>query len=230
MFYEVDQYAQSFRYFSGEVRYSQIDWSNLDQIVDSYGQRIQDWYLGPAKELAKNWDFAFSVMALNCLLIDTLSQFVAGIESSRSDEFKEFIRNRLPSTYSCKLKTPIRHNDGRKDKKGKFKEELLKDVADALYHGFRCGILHQAHIPLYCGVAQEANPVREAPGHVKYKDSRTCCPSIIVNPLALLKDLEETFEAYLRDLKDRDPKNDQLRANFKEKFSSSFGVDVNIAT
>ncbi|HEX3526145.1 MAG TPA: hypothetical protein VH988_03685 [Thermoanaerobaculia bacterium] len=216
MFYEVDQHAQSIRYFSRGVLYSQIDWSNLDRIVDSYRQRIQDWYFGPAKELAKNWDFAFSVMALNCLLIDTLSQYVAGRESSRSNDFTEFIRKRLPRDYSCKLKTKIQHYDGREEK-------TLKDVASVLYYGFRCGILHLAHIPPYCGVAQEAKPVREVPGHVKYKKSGTCCPSIIVNPLTLLKDLEETFEAYLGNLKDRDQKNDHLRANFKEKFSSSFG-------
>ena len=224
MIYEVDQAAQANRYFSKEVRYSQIDWSNLDQIVDAYRQRIQDWYLGPAKELAKNGHFAFSVMALNCLLIDTLSQFVAGIDSSKPAEFKKFICKRLPSTYSCKLKTTIQHDDGKQT-------ATLADVADVLYHGFRCGILHQAHIPPYGGVDPGADHAAraEVSGLVKYKSSGADCPSVIVNPLTLLEDLDETFEAYLRELKDRDPKNDQLRANFKKKFSTSFGIDVNTA-
>lgn len=223
MIYEIDQVARANRYFSREVRYSQIDWSNLDQIVDAYRQRIQDWYLDPAKELAKNVHFAFSVMALNCLLVDTLSQFVAGIDSSNPTEFKKFICKRLPSSYSCNLKTPIQHDDGKKTKP-------LRDVADVLYHGFRCGILHQAHIPPYGGVAPGAkHAVREVSGGVKYKTSGAYCPSIIVDPLALLEDLDEAFEAYLRELKDRNPKNSQLRTNFKKKFSASFGIDVNAA-
>jgi hypothetical protein len=223
MFYEVDQAAQANRYFSKMVRYSQIDWSNLDQIVDAYGQRIKDWYLDPAKELATNVHFAFSVMALNCLLIDTLSQFIAGIGSSCNVEFKEFIRKRLPSIYSCALRTTIQHDDGRR--------ALLQDVADVLYHGFRCGILHQAHIPPYGGVDPGAEQAARADvsGLVKYKSSGADCPSVIVNPLKLLEGLNEAFEAYLQELKERDPKNDQLRENFKRKFSTSFGIDISTA-
>lgn len=218
MMYEIDQVAQEKRCFSKGVLYSQIDWSNLDQIVDAYRQRIQDWYLSPAKELATNWDFAFSVMALNCLLIDTLSQFVAGIDSFDPNQFKKFIRKRLPSAYWRKLKTPIQYADGK----------ALGDVADVLYYGFRCSILHQAHIPPYCGVAQ-GTAVRELSGPIKYKSSGAYCPCVVVNPMTLLEDLDKTFEAYLRELKDRDPKNDPLRANFKKKFSTSFGIDINTA-
>jgi len=47
--------------------------------------------------------------------------------------------------------------------------------------------------------------------------------------MALLEDLNKTFEAYLRELKDRDPKNDPLRANFKKKFLTSFGIDISTA-
>lgn len=223
MFYEVDQAAQANRAFSKTALYSQIDWTNLDQIVDAYRERIQDWYLDPAKELAKNVHFAFAVMALNCLLIDTLSQFVAGIESSDNGKFKDFIRSRLPSIYSCRLSTTVHHYDG--------KQATLGDVADVLYHGFRCGILHQAHIPPYGGVDPGARHAAHAGmyGLVKYKSSGADCPSIIVNPLILLADLDDAFESYVQELKDRDSKNDDLRAKFKKKFSSSFGVDVNTA-
>ena len=86
MIYEVDQSSQASRYFSKEVRYSQVDWSSLDQIVDAFRQRILDWYAEPAAELPKNGHFAFAVMAFNCLLIDTLSQFVGGKHSSAASE------------------------------------------------------------------------------------------------------------------------------------------------
>jgi len=224
IFYELDQVAQAKRYFSKYLRYSDIDWTNLDQIVDAYRQRIQDWYLDPARELAKIWDFAFSVMALNCLLIDTLSQFVAGIDSSNSNQFKEFISKRLPSTYSSELKTPIQHDDG-----SRTKPRTLRNVADVLYHGFRCGILHQAHIPPYCGVALGV-AVCEFSEQIRYKASGVYCTSVVVDPLALREALDEAFEVYLRELKDRDLKNNPLRENFKRKFSNSFGIDINHST
>lgn len=225
MIYEVNPAAQANRYFSSAVRYSQIDWSDLDQIIDAFRQRIHDWYLDPATELAKNIHFAFSVMALNCLLIDTLSQFVSGKNSSKIPEFTDFIRKRLPEVYSSRLQPSIRHYDG------KHKERELADVADALYYGFRCGILHQAHVLPYGGVVPRASePVHiEASGLLRYKDSGLDCPVVIVDPLTLLDDLSKSFEVYLDELKDRDPKNDSLRARFKDKFSSSFGIDVSSA-
>ena len=221
MIYEVDQTAQASRYFSKEVRYSQIDWSSLDGIVDAFKQRILDWYSEPAAELAKNGHFAFAVMALNCLQIDTLSQFVSGKDSSDASEFKKFIRGRLPSVYSCQLRTSIQHDDGSRQK-------TLTDVADVLYHGYRCGILHQAHIPPYGGVDPGASHAAQViiPGLAKYKSTGLNCPMVTLNPLLLLNDVRAAFEQYLSELKDRDTKHDQLRANFKSKFSSSFGVDV----
>lgn len=64
------------------------------------------------------------------------------------------------------------------------------------------------------------------PGLAKYKATGQDCPAVILNPLLLLKDVRAAFELYLSELKDRDSKHDLLRANFKSKFSSSFGVDV----
>lgn len=221
MFYEVTPSDQSYRMFSSELLYSQIDWSKLNVVVDAFKLRLDDWYLNPARELAQNIHSAFSVMALNCLLIDTLSQFVAGQPSSTSDGFKKFIRTRLPPAYSEKLQTPIRHYDGKR------REQTLKDVADVLYHGFRCGILHQAHIPPYGGIIPHPPAIRiEQFRAVRYKDSQISCPSVIVDPLTMLADLSASLDLYLRELKNRDASYDPLRNAFREKFSSSFGVDV----
>ena len=221
MFYEVTPSEQPYRYFSSQVRYSQIDWSKLDAVVDAFKLRLDDWYLGPARELAQNIHSAFSVMALNCLLIDALSQFVAGELSSTGSGFKRFIRTRLPPAYYAELPTPIRHYDGSRP------EQALCDVADVLYHGFRCGILHQAHISPYGGIIPQAPAIRiEQSGAVRYKDSQAACPSVIVDPLTMLADLSVALDMYLRELKDRDANYDALRDAFRKKFSSSFGVDV----
>lgn len=220
MFYEIPVSALSKRFFSSSKLYSDVDFGSLDAVVDAYCHRILEWYLNPAKELAKNFHFAFAVMALDCLLIDALSQFVAGIEASSGEEFKRFIRMRLPGSYSAPLQVSIRHSDG----KG---ERTLTDVADVIYYAFRCGVVHQAHVTLYGGVAPgEDQAVVPSSGLLKYKDTGTDCPSVVLNPLVLLKDLEYSFEQYLADLKNREPSRDGLRANFKKKFSSSFGIDI----
>lgn len=221
MIYEV---VQANRYFDKDRLYSEIDWTKLDQIVDAFQKRIQDWYLDPAKELAKNGHFAFSVMALNCLLIDTLSQFACNEDFSDPKTFKKFITDKLPQ-YAVTLSPAILHNDGKR-------KINLADVADVLYHGFRCGILHQAHITPYGLVDPGASqPVRqEISGHVKYKSSGSDCPAVVINPLKLLEDISNVFDGYLKELTDRDTKHDQLRVNFKDKFSKSFGVDVNSAS
>jgi hypothetical protein len=224
MFYEIHQSAWKKRAFSKKKLYKDIDWSDLDQIIDAYRERIEQWYLSPAKELARDCHSAFSVMALNCLLIDTLSQFVAGIPSSKPDQFKDFIRNRLPSIYRRELRTPIERD---KHERG---PKILANVADVLYHGFRCGILHEAHTPPYCGVAQVKSGVRVVSGLVKYRGSGADCTTVIVDPLKLLKELDKRFESYVRELKNRQSKHNQLRENFKKKFSTSFGIDVTTAT
>jgi hypothetical protein len=223
MIYEVQEAARANRYFSKEVRYSQIDWSSLQSIIRAYRQRIYDWYLDPARELAKNVHFAFSVMALNCLLIDTLSQFVSGTDSSTAKAFKQFIRERLPDRYSSRLEIPIAHNDGKK--------ATLVDIADVIYHGFRCGILHQAHITPYGGVDPGTDEAVRSGlfGLLRYKATGAECPSVILNPLILLNDLQEAFDVYLEELNDRRGNNDRLRENFKAKFSGSFGVDITAA-
>jgi hypothetical protein len=223
MFYRVDEDARQRRFFSKEVLYSSINWSDLASIVDAFHVRIADWYLQPARHLAANLHFSFSVMALNCLLIDALSQFVYGEARSSGSVFKKFVRSRLPAAYSTTLQTPIRHLT-------ENRERSLVDIADVLYHGFRCGILHQAHNPPYGLViphAEEAVHVAPA-GLVRYADSSDC-PAVVVDPLALLEALDKAFAAYLAELKSQDPANDPLRANFKKTFTTTFGVDVTTA-
>jgi hypothetical protein len=98
MYYEIPQATWGKRAFSKGILYKDVDWSDLDQIVDAYQQRIEEWYLAPAREMAKSsWHFAFSVMVIDCLLIDTLSQFMAGIPSSKADQFKDFIKVDCPT-------------------------------------------------------------------------------------------------------------------------------------
>lgn len=221
MHYTIPPTARASRFFSSTRLYSDIDWQTLDQIVDAFGRRIREWYVEPATALAANIHFAFSVMALNCMLIDTVSQFVEGQNSSSRTAFKEFIRTRLRKDYSQSLPTPIIHHEGNRT-------DTLKDVADVLYHGFRCGIVHQAHVLPYGGVVPHREPPVDfvSSGPVEYAVSGAPCPYVVVAPITLLADVSRALDNYLDSLHDRDAGYDPLRANFKRKFSNSFGIDI----
>lgn len=212
--------AWSRRFFSSQRLYSTVDWTDFDAIVHAYSLRIREWYLVPGHHLSANIHYAFALMALNSLLIDTLSQFVYGVVSGSRSKFINFIVERLPPRYSAALSTRIRHPGAK---------QPLTDVAEVIYHAFRCGVLHEAHLPPYAGVAPNCQPpviVDDNAGLARYADSGLPCPTVILDPLALFSDLVSAFDAYLGDLQERSPTQDALRANFKRKFSTSFGIDI----
>ncbi len=207
------------RIFSPGVLYSDIDWRSLREVVTAFEKRIREWYVQPARALeAASGNYAFAVMALNCLLIDTLSQFFRGETHSKRSVFLSFISLKLPA-YSQRLRVPIERPAG-------CKPAALEDVAQVLYFGFRCGILHEAHVPLYGAIFGLPTPVQVEPvGNTQYSDSRAC-PTVIIDPHQLLDALDQVLSQYTADLMDADPAHDSLRVAFKAKFGSSFGVDL----
>lgn len=72
--------VQNARAFRREKGYDMVDWSNFREVLNDFHGRMDDWYIIPAKELGKNGHFVFPVMAMDCLLIDTLSQYYYGAE------------------------------------------------------------------------------------------------------------------------------------------------------
>ncbi len=226
MFY---QPVQTERYFEKGRRYSEIDWSNLVEVIDAFDRRIRGWYIEPAESLAgQSGHSSFTVMAMTCLLIDALSQYRYGELASDGCHFKRFVRDCLPS-YKGSLPSSIWHYDNKFSPNGKE----LKDYAEVLWNGFRCGILHEAHAPLYCGINPgSSNPQFEATNHATYAPSTaesrvgSDCPTVIIYPEHLFSEVKGFFGDYLRDLKDKDPKHNTLRTDFKRKFSASFGVDL----
>jgi len=150
-------------------------------------------------------------MALDCLLIDTLSQYRYGELESDKKIFLKFIREICPK-FKQKLPKPIQNKRGK----------LLNDAADVLY-SYRCGILHEAHIPLYGGIpGTEIFEIYES-GHVTYEDGQDC-PSLIINPYKLAEVVELYFDDYIKQLLDQS--NTLLRENFRKKFSASFGIEI----
>ena len=111
MFYTV---TRDSRLFKPGTLYDRIDWTNLDAIADAFADRVSEWYVRPAEALkAVSGHFAFGAMALNCVLIDTLSQYYSGSDFSTGDHFKNFVRVSFPD-FTVKLPNPD-HSLQRKD-------------------------------------------------------------------------------------------------------------------
>jgi len=106
------------------------DW---DKAVNILSARIQDRYIAPVDFLVtaeqnkppSERRFGFTVLAIDCLLVETLGAFVEGLEDTDGISKKTF----------C---TFVR---GRKQFATEFATD---DLAARFYQQFRCGILHQA--------------------------------------------------------------------------------------
>ena len=108
------------------------DWAKAIEILEA---RIKGRYLDPAdmliaadrQELPKNRRFGFTVLAVDCLLIETFQAFIEGRKETRNlskKMFKAFLTTR-PA----------------------FSSYFDQQLAERFYYDFRCGILHQAEIP-----------------------------------------------------------------------------------
>jgi hypothetical protein len=224
-FYTPIQNARAFR--RGKP-YDQINWSNFLEVVNEFHGRIDDWYILPTKELIKHSDgghFAFAVMAIICLMIDTLSQYYYGADRSPNET-----RNSFPESSQAKFKdflvARLNRRTGLLPTKITTPRGELVTFEYVLYSGFRCGILHQAHIPLYGAIYGVANVLEFQPaGSTKYANGGDC-PTVICFPQKLFDEVETAFIKYLDDLMNPDPAFNDLRRRFKAKFEDSFGVTI----
>jgi len=233
-FYAPVQNARAFRIGKS---YDQIDWSKFRDVIDEFHRRIDEWYIKPAKELGKNGYFAFSVMAINCLLVDTLSQYYYGNDLSPTEQKQPKNKKKNPigsgalessgAKFKDFLVERLKHRTGSLPTKITTPRGDLLTYEDVLWSGFRCGILHEAHIPLYGAIYGVQNVLDFQPtGFTKYANGADC-PTVICFPQKLRDELEMAFLEYLDDLWNPDPAFDDLRRRFKAKFEDSFGVTIN---
>lgn len=175
------------RWFKPEVRYADIDWTDFSAIVAEWEGRIREWYLQPARALqGASGHFAFPVMALACMLVDTLSQFYTGAQRSHRTIFLDFVQQRLPRLDNP-VSPPIQRPPG-------LQPPQITNTAEALYYGFRCGILHEAHVTPYGAILGLNQIVQVEPaGFTTYADG-TDCPTIIFDPHRTIDALELFFQ------------------------------------
>lgn len=108
------------------------DWSTGIDILE---KRIKARYVEPADMLVgadqpvapADRRFGFTVLAIDCLLIETLQAFIEGRKDSKGHSgrmFRAFLTTRRS-----------------------FSTDFDQERANRFYDDFRCGILHQAEIP-----------------------------------------------------------------------------------
>lgn len=107
------------------------DW---DLAIEIFNQRIQSRYLEPVDLLIKSDEkcnpverrYGFSIMAIDCILIETLQSFREGLTDTKSKSKKMF-------------KNFLTKSEG-------FRKYFDSTQAENFFYDFRCGILHQAEI------------------------------------------------------------------------------------
>lgn len=107
------------------------DWETAVTVLE---RRIRERYIDPVDFLiaaenekpATKRRFGFTVLAIDCLLVEALGSFLGGLEDTNG---------RSRDTF-CKFLTT----------QPQFSHEFSQDLAEQFYYEFRCGVLHQAEI------------------------------------------------------------------------------------
>jgi len=103
------------------------DWANA---VDILHDRLRGRFLAPVQAIEKHHDkqirrfSGFAILAIDCLLIETLYQFQKGVNETDIDHATAFWHFFMSSSH--------------------FKPHFTREKAKIFYSHFRCGILHQA--------------------------------------------------------------------------------------
>jgi hypothetical protein len=106
------------------------DWAEAVSILEA---RLHDRYIQPVDFLIASEEnkplserrYGFTVLAIDCLLVETLGAFIEGLEDTEGESkriFRTFLRTR--KQFAADFPTD--------------------DIANKFYKQFRCGILHQA--------------------------------------------------------------------------------------
>ncbi len=107
------------------------DW---EVAITTFDNRIRARYIEPTDlliaaekdKMANQCRFGFTVLAIDCLLVETLGAFLDGLEGTDGASRKTF----------CKFLTT----------RPQFSGEFTPQLADQFYREFRCGVLHQAEV------------------------------------------------------------------------------------
>jgi hypothetical protein len=162
-------------------KYTVQDWRALDfsreedwqKAVDIFEDRIRGRFLNMIDYIQYELFAGFAVMALDCLLIETLQQFREGVHQTPGGHSEEYFRKFLTQTA--------------------FGEHFDEKTAECFYTHIRCGILHQTEI-------KGSSRIRiDTPDLVRWTDDRR---GLVINRKKFHRKLVEVFENYVAQLRD----------------------------
>lgn len=177
-----------------------VDWVNLDFSIENdwqtgitiFEDRINYRFIKEIEKI-KGMPFSgFSVMALDCLLIETLKQFRQGVEETPSRKSGKYFREFFSRDTS-------------------FKDHFSQIMADRFYRQIRCGVLHQAEVKKSSRIWR-----RDGEPLVRYSDGGE---GLFIHRNKFHNKLRDVFENYVMKLRNNDPLDEELRENFKRKMN-----------
>jgi hypothetical protein len=184
------------------------DWLRLDLSDNTYGEpwaeairilelRIEGRFLEPIRQLLKSEEdrppkdrkYGFSIMAILCLLIETLQSFIEGKGHTQGKSKEMFIRFFT------------------EDEPFKTKMKVTPEVATKIFYEIRCGILHQAEITGGSRLRCVGPTIKEVNG------------KLIINRTKFANGVGQAFELYVRSLREDTERGRMLRSNLEKKFA-----------
>ncbi len=167
----------------------------IDILVD----RIDGRFLKFISVIERCTYSGFVVLALDCLLIETLQQFREGAHRTPPRESREYFVRFLTETS--------------------FGRYFTSQTAEMFYRQIRSGIIHQAELEGSSKIL-----VRENIPLVKYADDGE---GLVINRRLFHQQLLREFEAYIDEL--RDSSSQELREKFKKKMEYICRVSAEVS-
>ncbi|MBU4362677.1 hypothetical protein KJ813_08475 [bacterium] len=161
--------------------YTDNDWKELnfnkeedfEKGIEIFKDRIDMRFLNPISDIERKEYTGFLIMALDCLLIETLQQFIEGVPETPSGKSKYYFKKIMVSYF-----------------KGGFNEKK----AEMFYEQIRCGLLHQAETKASSKIKKTSKlPI------VKFTKDKN---GLIINRRKFHKKFKELIKSYIAKLKD----------------------------
>lgn len=173
--------------------------------TDIFQDRINGRFINPIEALKsheddKVWEFSgFSIICLDCLIIETLNQFYKGLDETTGKHWSAFWNIFKNSSY--------------------FKEDFdISKKARIFYSHFRCGILHQAQ-------TKKKSKIRiDTPKMIQQCDMSNIEEGLIVNRNLFHEALTNEIKDYIKKLRNPKIKNDYV---LREKFIDKMNIITN---